>query len=98
MTCPFQMLVSGGHRPSINPSQGNTVYCGVSGETLTTIGKVHPSGKQIQEVNAHSINEGRHIAGQISAATARAIIAGRGKFAIPISFGFRGRAVTSRFW
>lgn len=89
MTYPFQMFVSG-HRPSINLSQGNTVYCGVSGETLTNIGEVHPSGKQIQEVNAASNNEGGHIAEQISAATVRAVIAGRGKFAIHIRFGFCG--------
>lgn len=46
------------------PPQGD-LLCG-RGVTLTYISEVHPSGKQIQEVNAHSINEGWHIAGQIS--------------------------------
>lgn len=44
-----------GHSPS-------RIYSGVSGETLTNIGVVHPSGKQIEEVNADLINEGWHIA------------------------------------
>lgn len=39
MAYPFLMLVTG-HSPSIT-------YSGMSGETLTNIGEVHPSGKQI---------------------------------------------------
>lgn len=40
-----------GHSPS-------RIYSGVSGETLTNIGVVHPSGKQTEEVKADLINEG----------------------------------------